>query len=192
MKSKMGRPKGRSLLEKNKILKMALLLLDTHGSDGLSMRNLALRLKVTPMALYNHYPNRSSLICSVSDLVYGEVTNAFKEFSGTTKEKIEFLLVSYFKAIIQHPNLAISLFETQGTFSSEAYNITQHLKELISSTKISTSKQIIWLNIFVDFTHGSSIATSKGCVTKKNIVNFVEIESKRFSKELNVLLDCMN
>lgn len=190
MKSRLGRPKGKSLLQKEKILKMALFLLDSKGTNGLSMRNLASRLKVTPMALYNHFPNRSSLVCSISDMVYGEVTKAFRDFSGTTREKIEFLIVSYFKATIQHPNLALIIFESQGVFSKETQIITQHLQELISSTKVHTSKKSTWLNILVDFTHGSSIATSKIRATKKKEINFVDVQSKRFSKEVEVLLDC--
>lgn len=190
MKSKLGRPKGKSLLKKEKILKMALYLLDAQGVDNLSMRNLALRLKVTPMALYNHYPNRLSLVCSVADLVYSEVTNSFGKFSGTTREKITFLLVNYYKTIIQHPNLAINIFEAQEAFSKETLSITQNLQKLISSTKVPVSKQGTWLNILVDFTHGSSIATSRNGLSRKRSSNFLEIESKRFSKELEVLLDC--
>ncbi len=190
MKSKMGRPKGKFLLEKNKILETALHLLDAHGSPGLSMRSLALSLKVTPMALYNHFPNRSSLLNSASDMVYREVTKAFIEYSGTTRGKLEFLLESYYKSLIKHPNLTIYIFEAHGAIPNETQNITQHLLELISSTRVPKSKQLTWLNILVDFTHGSSIATAKNRESNKSKKS-VTVDTKSFSKELKVLLDCI-
>ncbi len=190
MKSKLGRPKGKSPLEKNKILLTALQLLDAHGSPGLTMRSLALSLEVTPMALYNHFPNRSALLRSVSDRVYREVTKDFNDYSGTTRGKLEFLLERYYKSLIQHPNLTMSIFEARGAIPDETQRITQYLLELISSLKVPKAKQTIWLNILVDFTHGSSIAAAKNSETKRS-KNALDVDSKRFSRELKVLLDCI-
>lgn len=191
MKKLMGRPKGNSGLDKDLILKTALLLLDKEGSQGLSMRALALRLNVTPMALYHHYEDRLSLLSGISDLVYSDVTRAFNSYSGPTRGRLEFLLQTYHKAVIKHPNLSIGIFESPKAFSAEAKNITDCLLELISQTKVPRSKRTVWLNILIDFTHGSAIATAKNYFLGKDNLEFIETESKRFSKELKVLLDCI-
>ena len=73
-KEKAGRPRiGESHVGRDKILKSALKILDRGGIQELSMRKLAEKMNVTPMALYHHVGNRSQLLCALSDMVYGDV-----------------------------------------------------------------------------------------------------------------------
>lgn len=180
-KVKLGRPKGKALLLKEDILKSALMLLDKSGPKGLSMRNLAQHLKVTPMALYHHVADRSSLIRDLSDLVYAEVSEKFQKSTGTVRERLELLLTSYHQTIIEHPNLSISIFETPDAFSTEARRITGFLLDLLKETELTDSKRKIWLSILVDFTHGSAIAMAMNKT----------LQSSQFRKELRELLDCI-
>lgn len=187
-KVKIGRPKGKAFLDRETILKTALKILDENGSKGLSMRSLALRLGVTPMALYKHFANRSSLLQSVSDVVYGEVRKSFENFSGDPKESFEFLLLNYHRAVIDHPNLAISIFEDPNGFSVEVQKITDFLRTLFGETHLPKLKKELWLDILVDFTHGSSIAIALSQLSQKKILNLKE-QSLRYQKELKLLLD---
>ncbi len=180
-KPKLGRPKGKVLLQKEEIIKTALQILDQDGPKGLSMRSLAERLKVTPMALYHHVSDRSALLREVSDRVYGEVSKKYEKSSGSVREKLESLLISYHRAVIKHPHLSLSIFETPDAFSDEAKRITQCIMDLLMEAKLSAAKRTNWLNILVDFTHGSSIATAMG----------VEKQSAQYAKELKLLLDCV-
>lgn len=187
-KVKVGRPKGKGVLSKESILKEALYLLDENGPQGLSMRSLASRLKVTPMALYNHFPDRSTLLRCVSDMVYSEVTKNYESFSGDLRERFVFLLVTYHEAVIHHPNLSISIFENPDAFSHEVQKITNHILELLSEAKVAISKRDMWLDILVDFTHGNSLAIALNQINeskRKNLKN----ESIEYKKELNLLLD---
>lgn len=52
-------------LSRDRILDAALELADQHGVDALSMRKLAAALGVEAMSLYNHVPNKSSLLNSL-------------------------------------------------------------------------------------------------------------------------------
>lgn len=187
-KVKIGRPKGKTSLDKDTILKTALKILDENGSKGLSMRSLALRLGVTPMALYKHFFDRSSLLRSVSDKVYGEVTKNFENFSGDPKEKFEFLLLSYHRAVIDHPNLSICIFENPDSFSIEVQKITDYLRRLLAGTKLSKSKKEMWLDILIDFTHGSSIAIALNQLSRQKIFN-TEQQSLKYQKEMRLLLN---
>lgn len=187
-KIKVGRPKGKSFLTKEAILEEALDLLDENGPQGLSMRSLASRLKVTPMAIYNHFPDRSALLRSVSDMVYSEVTKHYESFSGSLKERFEFLLVKYHEAVIHHPNLSICIFEDSEAFSLEVQKITKNIMNLLTEAKVEKLKINMWLDILVDFTHGNSIAVALNQLNeskKRNLKN----ESLRYKKELNLLLD---
>lgn len=187
-KVKIGRPKGKPVLSKESILKEALNLLDANGPRGLSMRSLASRLKVTPMALYNHFPDRSSLIRSISDMVYREVTRNYESYSGDLRERIEFLLMEYHKAVIHHPNLAISIFESPDAFSIEVQKITKNIMNLLALTKIEKQKRDFWLDILIDFTHGNSIAIALSQLHESKKIN-VRAGSIKYQKELNLLLD---
>lgn len=186
-KVKLGRPKGKATLYKATIIEIALMILDENGSDGLSMRSLAYRLGVTPMALYKHFADKSSLLRSVSDFVYGEVTKSFEKFTGDPKEKIEFLLLTYHKAVIDHPNLSISIFEDSNGFSEEVQRITNYIRTLLAVTTLPKSKKEMWLNILVDFTHGSSIAIALNQLRVKKNGN-LEQQSLSFKKEVRLLL----
>ena len=131
---------------------------------------------------------RSSLLRSLSDSVYGEVTRNFNNFSGDSKKKIEFLLLSYHKAVIDHPKLSISIFEDPDGFSEEVQKITNHLRMLLAETELSKSRNEMWLDILVDFTHGSSIATALNQLSSKKFGS-LEQQSLRYKKELRLLLE---
>lgn len=187
-KVKIGRPKGNAILDKPLILKTALMILDEKGSKGLSMRSLALRLGVTPMALYKYFADRSSLLRSVSDWVYSDVTKNYEDFSGSQKEKLEFLLLSYHKAVIDHPNLSISIFEDPDSFSLEVQKITDCLRALLAGTKLPKSKKEMWLDILIDFTHGSSIAIALNQLNNKS-TGTLKQQSLRYQKEMRLLVN---
>jgi AcrR family transcriptional regulator len=48
-------------------LKEALALIDREGLDAMTMRRLADHLRVTPMALYNHFPSKKDLLGSIAE-----------------------------------------------------------------------------------------------------------------------------
>ena len=62
MARKPGRPKmGTEILNRERILSAALELVDANGVAALSMRRLATKLGVDPMALYRHIPDKAAL-----------------------------------------------------------------------------------------------------------------------------------
>ncbi len=68
------RPRGRPTrktqpLSREKVLRGALALLDEKGLTALSMRQLALAMGVTPMALYNHFAGKEDLLDAVHEAV---------------------------------------------------------------------------------------------------------------------------
>lgn len=52
-------------LRRDRILAEASDLFLTHGVGGVTMRGLASRMKVTPMALYRHFGNREELLTAI-------------------------------------------------------------------------------------------------------------------------------
>jgi AcrR family transcriptional regulator len=54
------------------VLRAAVALADDAGIDSVSMRNLAQKLGVVPMALYKHVRNKEELLDGMVDLIVGE------------------------------------------------------------------------------------------------------------------------
>ena len=68
-----GRSRGRPALPLDRILAVALELVDEQGADALSMRSLAQRLESGTATLYRHFANRSELVAMMVDRMLGEV-----------------------------------------------------------------------------------------------------------------------
>lgn len=79
-----GRPAlGRTTpLERSEILAQAHRILDEEGLDALSMRHLADRLGVTPMALYHHVPNKPALLWALCQDVWEDAIASFVSPEG--------------------------------------------------------------------------------------------------------------
>ena len=60
-------------LSTDRILSTALTLVETDGADAFSMRTLASRLDVTPMALYRWFANRDALLDALVERSLGEI-----------------------------------------------------------------------------------------------------------------------
>jgi AcrR family transcriptional regulator len=63
----------RERLNHTRVVDTAVALADQGGFDGLSMRKLAERLGVVPMALYKHVADKDELLDAMIDLVFAEV-----------------------------------------------------------------------------------------------------------------------
>ena len=66
-------PSRRPALDRNRVLKAALDLVDTDGLDALTMRALGRKLGRDPMALYRYTSNRSALLDGLVELVLGQL-----------------------------------------------------------------------------------------------------------------------
>jgi AcrR family transcriptional regulator len=63
----------RTPLSRDRVLGAAVALADAAGLGAFSMRALAQRLGVVPMALYKHVANKEELLDAMVDIVFGEI-----------------------------------------------------------------------------------------------------------------------
>ncbi|KHD87019.1 MAG: hypothetical protein OM95_16695 [Bdellovibrio sp. ArHS] len=185
MTVKRGRPRRENGIQLETIVKAALELLEKKGPADFSLRGLATYLEVTPMALYHYFPNRAALIREISDFVYGPVVQDFASAQGRARKKTRHLLAAYYQAGLRYPNLTLIIFTTPDAFSKEAARLTNLLAELLKTTDLSPKKRQMWLDILVDFTHGSFIATAMA--GKLNPAR-VKRQTIRYTQQLDELL----
>jgi TetR/AcrR family transcriptional regulator, tetracycline repressor protein len=73
-------------LSRARVLEEARRLLEAHGPEALSMRALAQRLGVSPMALYNHVSSKEDLIQGIANTVVQDLCIA--EVRGTWRQRV--------------------------------------------------------------------------------------------------------
>ncbi len=97
-------------LSRERILDKAVALADEAGIDSVSMRNLAGRLGVVPMALYKHIANKEALLDGMIERIVSEIEPPTR---GTDwKSGLRRRILSARSSLLRHP-WASSLFESR-------------------------------------------------------------------------------
>jgi AcrR family transcriptional regulator len=89
-------------------LALALSIVDERGHESLSVRDIATEADVTPMALYRHFGNRSSLLAAVAGVAMEHLFKQHKKaIRGQTDpwDKLDRTMRAFIKYVDAHPNL---------------------------------------------------------------------------------------
>jgi AcrR family transcriptional regulator len=106
----------RVTLTRQRVVEGALALADAEGLEAVTIRRLAKRLGVTPMALYWHFPSKDELLDGVAASLFEEVDLSL-DGSAPWQDQLRALLGSLLGVVRAHPSSA-SLLATR-TVSSE-------------------------------------------------------------------------
>ncbi|MGI0495427.1 TetR/AcrR family transcriptional regulator C-terminal domain-containing protein [Alkalinema pantanalense CENA528] len=88
-------------LSRDRVLQSALQLADQDGLEALSMRNLAQKLGVQAMSLYNHVANKDDLIDGIVDLVVGEIV--LPKITPDWQSEMRKRAISAHQVLLNHP-----------------------------------------------------------------------------------------
>ncbi|MGC3992696.1 MAG: TetR/AcrR family transcriptional regulator C-terminal domain-containing protein [Propionicimonas sp.] len=97
----MSIPIARGRLDRPRVVQAAVELADEHGLDAASMRGVAERLGVTPMALYKHIANRSQLIDAMLDQVLDQIPPAAHQ--GRWSQAVRSRIFAARSVLLAHP-----------------------------------------------------------------------------------------
>jgi len=92
---------SRPRLDRTAVVSAAIALADAHGLEAVSMRRLAESLGVSPMALYNHVPNREALLDAMVDRLVEGI--AAPPTSAAWKAALRARILSARAIMQQHP-----------------------------------------------------------------------------------------
>ncbi|MGH1526704.1 TetR/AcrR family transcriptional regulator C-terminal domain-containing protein [Leifsonia sp. L25] len=112
---------SRATLTADRVIDAGLALADADGLDGLSMRTLAQRLGVVPMALYKHVSNKDELIDGMVDRVWAEVEPPSPPFAW--RDAMRRRAASLRSALLRH-RWAVGLMESR--MRPGLANLSQH------------------------------------------------------------------
>jgi AcrR family transcriptional regulator len=113
---------ARHTLSREAIVERAVAVLDEHGPDGLTMRSLAERLGVGPMALYTYFRSKDELLDAVRDHVLGKLHEASAD--APWDERLREVTTALYNLLVAHPAL-IHLFATRPLSGREAAEATE-------------------------------------------------------------------
>lgn len=114
-------------LSRDRVLRAGVALADEEGIEALSMRHLAQRLGVVPMALYKHVANKEELLDGMVDAVVGEIDPPLEaaDWRTAVRERV----LSARRALLRHP-WARSVIETR-TGASPV--VLDHMDSLVAT-----------------------------------------------------------
>jgi AcrR family transcriptional regulator len=95
-----------------KIANAARPLLDKEGTEAVTLRRVAKAVGITPMAIYRHFKDRASLLNSLADEGFEELTArlAARRLSGDTEKRLTKLGEIHLEYALQHPRLYELMF----------------------------------------------------------------------------------
>jgi AcrR family transcriptional regulator len=152
---KPGRP-SQPRLTQTAILTEALTLLN-EGDHALTLRALAARLNVTPMAIQHHIGSRDALIRALADHVHAPVT---APDAGPPHHRLRALVTAYAATTRAHPQLTLALFRIAGPLPPQAQRITDALETLLGEMGLAAPAARLWRDILIDWAHGMALAQS--------------------------------
>ncbi|MEV6341931.1 TetR/AcrR family transcriptional regulator C-terminal domain-containing protein [Actinoplanes sp. NPDC051851] len=97
-------PAGAETLSLHRVLTEALALIDEKGLEAVSMRQVATRLGVNPMSLYNHVQDKDDLLKGVAGLLLAKIE--YPEEGLEPRVSLEALARSFRAAMLLHPTAA--------------------------------------------------------------------------------------
>jgi AcrR family transcriptional regulator len=95
-----------------KIATAARRILDTEGADAVTMRRVADVVRITPMAIYRHYPNRAALLNALADDGFQELADSLKakHYRGNIESRLLKMAEIYLDHAIENPRLFELMF----------------------------------------------------------------------------------
>ncbi|HZP61109.1 MAG TPA: TetR/AcrR family transcriptional regulator [Opitutaceae bacterium] len=86
--------------------------LDAEGASSVSMRRIAARVGITPMAIYHHFPSRAALLQSVVDGEFAGLEAGFQreKLSGDLEADLARFAGVYLRYASRHPRIFDYMF----------------------------------------------------------------------------------
>jgi len=107
---------------KNQILDESVKILGQQGLAGLSLREVAKKLKVTHQAPYHYFPDKNSLLLELKKEGFSRLSRvmekAIRETSLPVFQKMETLAMSYFDFCLENPGFFRAMFTSPAEYRS--------------------------------------------------------------------------
>jgi len=157
-----GRPKaGEEVLTGDRILTEALALVDAEGMAALTMRRLATRLGVDPMALYRHVPGKPALVAGLVQRVFSELRIP-TEPGQSWQERVRAFASTYRNLARAHPNLVLQIVSDPEAATIAAIEASDELYAALEAAGLPPAAIVRAADLVVDYVNGFALAEATG------------------------------
>ncbi len=151
------RPGGHTSLRADLIVATAIIITDTEGVDGLSMRRLAVELDTAPMSLYSHVADKEDLLVKMLDAALGEWQPP-KPDDADWRECLEAAARGMWQLCRRHPWLASNLSLVRPALIPNGFAWTEWVLDALADRGVDlTTRFGIYLTLF-NFVRGTAIS----------------------------------
>jgi AcrR family transcriptional regulator len=149
-------PSSRVPLDRERIARAALALIDRDGLEGWSMRRLGQELGVEAMALYHHFKSKGELLDAVLELLASEICIP-DPASGSVIDRIRLSVRSYRQVAVVHPR-AFILLGARRFNTRRAFDIYEQILKMYAECGLAPREQAYWFRLLGGFANGAGMA----------------------------------
>ena len=144
---------ARPLLSREQIVAAAIDLLDRDGPDAFSMRRLGAALKVDPMAVYHHLPNKAALFDAVVDTVWARTVLEEPDADATWQQVVTSIFHALRGELLAHPKL-VSIVATRPVATPHMLTLVERALGWLDSAGLPPAEAMKLLDCLVGYTVG--------------------------------------
>jgi AcrR family transcriptional regulator len=156
------------------VIRAALELLESEGFDAITMRGIAKRLKVDPMALYHYFDDRHAVVIAAAAFVYEslEVPHA----TGW-RQRLRALAIAYVDMAARFGELMRYLIAHADAVPEPVQIFNTKFDEALGGLRVRAASR----DAFVDLLHGFAMAAPRNGLTAAMRARLID--------EIDVLID---
>jgi AcrR family transcriptional regulator len=143
----------RPRLSRERILEDALRIVDTEGLAGLTIRRLAEKLDVTPMAVYRHFKNKGDILDGLIERVIAEGKTTEHDTEGW-QAWVEVTFLRMRASLLQHPGV-LPLLGSSASYGLQSLRITERLLGQLRGGGLDADSCARGLHLLVSYTFGA-------------------------------------
>ncbi len=143
-----------------KVLDEAFKIVDAEGADALTMRALARRLGVAPMAIYNHYQDRDAIIDALAERAFDLPPEAAErvvpirgERRAQWKDRLRTIIGNVQGLAMRHPHV-FRLAMTRPNKPGSALRLMSEAMAALRESGLSDAQAVMVYHTFIILFHG--------------------------------------
>ncbi|TGL85277.1 TetR/AcrR family transcriptional regulator [Leptospira congkakensis] len=144
---------------KQKIIQTALKICEKDGYESFSMRKLATKLNLDPMAIYHYFENKEALTKAMVEQIFNRLQKQILTKNKNPRLTIKRILVDYWCLFLDYPGMSLYLIKNSYEEFPSVVSFNKILQDLFNILYPGINSEKI-LHIVIDFIHGNALAFS--------------------------------
>ena len=132
-------------LTRERIVAVALALVDKEGLSALSMRRLGAELGADPMAAYHYLPNKQALLDAIVEAVMAEIDLSLDDPAQPAEERVMYAARAYRDVLLAHAN-ALPILLSRGPSTPAALRPVELLIGIFRDAGLPAAQALAAMN----------------------------------------------